>query len=71
MRENKILFIILLVMISFCITPCHLTTEERQVLKEHVPLAEAYYEEKYGTDIEIIDYSAINIIYQKSFLLGL
>lgn len=63
MRKNKILFIILLVMISFCITPCHLTTEERQVLKEHVPLAEAYYEEKYGTDIEIIDYSAINIIF--------
>ncbi len=57
MRKNKLLFIILLLTISFCITACQLTPEEKQELKEQVPLAEAYYEEKYGCDIEIVEYS--------------
>ena len=57
MKKNKILFLLIFVAMSFCFTACQVSSKENQALKEQVPLAEAYYEEKYNCDIEIVEYS--------------
>ncbi len=57
MKKSKILFLFMLIMMSFGLTACGLSAEERDTLKQYVPLAESYYEEKYNCDIEIVDYS--------------
>ena len=57
MKKQKLLFLMSILAMSFFISACTLSPEEKQTLKDTVPLAEAYYEEKYGCDIEITDYS--------------
>ena len=40
---------------AFGMTACQISKEEQRALEEQSPLAKAYYEEKYDTDIEIED----------------
>ena len=57
MKKQKLLFLMSILAMSFFLSACTLSPEDKQTLKDTVPLAEAYYEEKYGCDIEITDYS--------------
>ncbi len=55
MKKNKFLILLILIIMAFGMTACRISQEEQKALEEHVPLAEAYYEEKYDTDIEIVE----------------
>lgn len=55
MKKNKFLILFILIIMTLGLTACQISQKEQQALKEHVPLAEAYYEEKYNTDVEIVD----------------
>jgi len=57
MKTNKICFLFTFIILSFLFSACQISPEERAALKEYKALAETYYEEKYNTDIEIVDAS--------------
>lgn len=57
MKMNKIYFLFTIIILSFFFSACQFSPEERAALKEYTSLAESYYEEKYNTDIDIIDAS--------------
>ena len=55
MKPNKIFLLLTMIIIPFCISGCGLSPKEQERLEEYTSLAESYYEEKYNTDIEIIE----------------
>lgn len=57
MKKNKFLVLLTFLVITLGIISCGISPEQQKALEEKVPFAETYYEEKYGVDIEITDYT--------------
>lgn len=55
MKKNKFLVLLTLITIALSVISCGISPEEQKALKEQIPYAEAYYENKYNTDIEITE----------------
>ena len=57
MKTNKICFLFTIIILSFLFSGCQFPSTEKPAPEEYILLAESYYEEKYNTDIDIIESS--------------
>ena len=57
MKNNKICFLFTIIILALLLSACQFFPNEKAAPEEYTLLAESYYEEKYNTDIDIIESS--------------